>query len=60
MNKGSSEQIGKCWKREILAQPKVPETEEYCMYFPFSELNGWDKRSASQPQTIYSEVPKAK
>ena len=27
------------------------------MYFPFAELHGWDKRSAGQPQTIYSEFP---
>ena len=28
------------------------------MYFPVLELHGWGKRSAIQPQTIYSEVPK--
>ena len=27
------------------------------MYFPVSELHGWGKRFAAQPQTIYSEVP---
>ena len=27
------------------------------MYFPLSELHGWDKRFAAQPQTIYSEIP---
>lgn len=27
------------------------------MYFPISELHGWGKRFAVQPQTIYSEVP---
>ena len=27
------------------------------MYFPFSELHGWGKRFAAQPQTICSEVP---
>ena len=27
------------------------------MYFPFSELHGWGKRSVIQPKTIYSEVP---
>ncbi len=40
-----------------MAQPKVLKTEEYCMYFPVSELHGWGKRFADQPQTIYSEVP---
>ena len=33
------------------------KVEEYCMYFPLSELNGWGKRFADQPQTIYSEFP---
>ena len=28
------------------------------MYFPVSELHGWGKRFADQPQTIYSEFPK--
>ena len=28
------------------------------MYFPFFILHGWRKRSAIQPQTIYSEFPK--
>ena len=28
------------------------------MYFPLSELHGWDKRFADQPKTIYSEIPK--
>ena len=27
------------------------------MYFPFFILHGWRKRSAIQPQTIYSEFP---
>ena len=40
-----------------MAQPKVLEAEEYCMYFPLSELHGWGKRFAAQPKTIYSEVP---
>ena len=49
--------MGKSWRQKILAQPKVLKMEEYCMYFPFSELHGWDKRFAVQPQTIDSEVP---
>ncbi len=28
------------------------------MYFPISEPHSWKKRSATQPQTIYSEFPK--
>ena len=28
------------------------------MYFLFFILHGWGKRSAFQPQTIYSEIPK--
>ena len=27
------------------------------MYFPLLILHSWGKRSAAQPQTIYSEVP---
>ena len=27
------------------------------MYFPFSELHGWGKSFAVQPQTICSEIP---
>ena len=27
------------------------------MYFLVSGLNGWGKRSAAQPQTVYSEFP---
>ena len=30
---------------------------EYFVYSPFSKLNGWIKRSAVQPQAIYSEFP---
>ncbi len=30
---------------------------EYFVYFPFLTLHGWSKRSAAQPQTIYSEFP---
>ena len=40
-----------------MAQTKVLKTREYWMYFPFSELRGWGKRPAIQPQTIYSEFP---
>lgn len=32
--------------------------EEYFVYFSISELNSWKKRAATQPQTIYSVVPK--
>ena len=51
-SQGSADEIGKSWRQKILAQPKVLKMEEYCMYFPFSELHGWDKRFAAQPQTI--------
>ena len=27
------------------------------MYFPLLILHSWGKKSAAQPQTIYSEVP---
>ena len=30
---------------------------EYCMYFPFFVPQTGSKRSAAQPQTIYSEFP---
>ena len=33
------------------------KTGEYCMYFLFFILHGWRKKSAVQPQTIYSEFP---
>ena len=29
----------------ILFQFKVPKMEEYCMYFPFSELRKWSKKT---------------
>ena len=58
--KGSSEKIGESWRRKILAQPKVLKAEEYCMYFPLSELRGWGKRFACQPKTISSKFPKKK
>ena len=31
-NKGISGEIGESWQQKILAQPKVLEAEEYCMY----------------------------
>ena len=40
-----------------MIQPKVLKMWEYFVYFPFSELHGWIKRSAVQPKTIYSELP---
>ena len=30
-----------------MTQPKVLKAEEYCMYFPLSELHGWGKRFAA-------------
>ena len=35
----------------------LSKTEEYFLYFLFFILHGWGKRSAFQPQTIYSEIP---
>ena len=43
--------------REILIPRKVWKTREYWMYFLFFKLRRGSKRSTSQPQTIYSEVP---
>ncbi len=57
LDKGSSDSIGKSWWQKILTQPKVLKVEEYCMYFPLSELHGWGKRFAIQPPTIDSELP---
>lgn len=34
--------------------------EEYWMYFPFCDLNGWGKRFAAQPQAFYLEFPQEK
>ena len=36
---------------------KVWKMEEYCMYFPFFKPQTGGKKSATQPQTIYSELP---
>ena len=36
---------------------KVSKVEEYFVYFPLLILRSLGKRSAAQPQTIYSEVP---
>ena len=55
--KGNSDEIGKSWQREILFPDKVQKRSEYCMYFPFSELQSGSKRSAIQPQTVYSKFP---
>ena len=40
LKKGTSDEIGESWRQKILAQPKVLKVEEYCMYFPLSELHG--------------------
>ena len=37
---------------------KVSKVEEYFVYSPLLILHSWGKRSAAQPQTIYSEIPK--
>ncbi len=40
-----------------MLQKKGWKIEEYLMYFRFFSLHFWSKRSAAQPQTIYSEFP---
>jgi len=56
--KGSSDEIGREKRRQILTQLKVLKLVEYWVYFPISKLFAWGKRSVCQPQTIYSEFPK--
>ena len=43
---GNTAQFGKKSQAGFLFQFKVPKMEEYCMYFPFSELRKWDKKTA--------------
>ena len=43
---GSTAQFGKKSQAGFLFQFKVPKMEEYCMYFPFSELRKWSKKTA--------------
>ena len=42
---GNDDKIGKSGQREILTQIEVWITQEYCMYFKFSKLKSWVKRS---------------
>ena len=56
-NQGSSDEIGKSWRREILFPGKVWKVREYFLYFPLFIPQSGSKRSAVQPQTIYSEFP---
>ena len=43
---GYTASFGKEAQREILCQFKVSKAGEYCMHFPFLELQKWHKRSA--------------
>ncbi len=43
-----------------MAQPKEWKAAEYFVYFLLFILHGWGKRSATQPQLIYSVVPQKK
>ncbi len=43
---GSTAQFGKKSQAGFLFQFKVPKMEKYCMYFPFSELRKWSKKTA--------------
>ena len=44
----TDDSFGKSGWREILAQVKVPKTQEYFVYFKFFKLHSWAKRSASR------------
>ena len=36
---------------------KASKAEKYFVYFPLWKPHSWGKRSAAQPQTVYSEFP---
>ena len=38
-------------------QFKVPKMEEYCMYFPFSELRKWSKKTAETRRRNCAVLP---
>jgi len=54
---GSTAQFGKCFRREILSQDKVWETQEYCMYFKFSKPKDWGKRSGESRRRNCAVLP---
>ncbi|MBQ7872010.1 MAG: hypothetical protein IJ357_07705 [Oscillospiraceae bacterium] len=53
----NDDEIGKRWRREILAQKEVWKTQEYFVYFKFSELNSWVKRSAGSRRRFDQRLP---
>ena len=55
--KGSTAQFGKKAQTGFLPQFKVPKMEEYCMYFPFWELQKWGKKTAETRRRNYAVLP---
>ena len=43
--------------QNFLPQFKVPKMEEYCMYFPFSELRKWGKKAAETRRRNCTVLP---
>jgi len=54
---GSTTQFGKKSQAGFLFQFKVPKMEEYCMYFPFSELRKWSKKTAETRRRNCAVLP---
>ena len=54
---GSTAQFGKKSQAGFLFQFKVPKMEEYCMYFPFSELRKWSKKAAETRRRNCAVLP---
>ena len=54
---GSTAQFGKKSQAGFLFQFKVPKMEEYCMYFPFSELRKWSKKTAETRRRNCAALP---
>ena len=54
---GSTAQFGKKSQAGFLFQFKVPKMEEYCMYFPFSELRKWSKKAAETRRRNCAALP---
>ena len=54
---GSTAQFGKKSQAGFLFQFKVPKMEEYCMYFPFSELRKWSKKTAETRRRNCAVLP---
>ena len=54
---GCTAQFGKKSQAGFLFQFKVPKMEEYCMYFPFSELRKWSKKTAETRRRNCAVLP---